>query len=129
MPGLVLVVLSRYSGGEPFLLNLTHFQRPAIHPRVSEVVGDFTNVLLLACRPQGGIDFRSRSKSLQQQVRAHMEHAEWVNGVEVLRRSRSCQKHEIRVFIGFEIKYEILESSTKIAMWHSHWYLYPPLRR
>ena len=77
-------VLLRWSDSEAFLLNMTHFTRPPVHPRVGEVVGDFTSLLFLEVRRGGAEGFAAGARALQEQLREHLEH-ESVSGVEVLR--------------------------------------------
>ncbi|HKP57239.1 MAG TPA: beta-ketoacyl synthase N-terminal-like domain-containing protein, partial [Polyangiales bacterium] len=82
-------VLSRWSAGAPFLLNLTRFSRPDLHPNIYQIAGDFTNLLFLECNHEPGSSFATSAASLQAQLHAHMEHGS-VDGVEVLRAWRQA---------------------------------------
>ena len=78
-------VLSHWAGGDPFVLNLTQFNRPRVHPQVDALVGEFTNLLFLECDLDPDADFDARASQLQAQLRRHLDHCEAINGVEVLR--------------------------------------------
>ncbi|HKP56550.1 MAG TPA: beta-ketoacyl synthase N-terminal-like domain-containing protein, partial [Polyangiales bacterium] len=82
-------VLSRWSSGAPFLLNLTRFSRPDLHPNIYKIAGDFTNLLFLECNHEPGASFATNAASLQAQLHSHMEHGS-VDGVEVLRAWRQA---------------------------------------
>ncbi|MCP4920538.1 MAG: amino acid adenylation domain-containing protein, partial [Proteobacteria bacterium] len=97
--GVFAEVLSRWSSGAPFLLNLTHFTRPPVHPQVNEISGDFTNLLFLSCESGSGTALADRSSALQSQLHAHLEHS-IVDGVEVLRSWRQMGR-EVMVPVVF----------------------------
>ena len=78
-------VLARWSGGAPFLLNVTQFSRPPVHPRIQEITGEFTNVVFLECKRPAATPFAAWADSLQAQMRGHLDHSDAINGVEVLR--------------------------------------------
>ncbi|HEY0135766.1 MAG TPA: AMP-binding protein, partial [Nannocystis sp.] len=75
-------VLATWSARPELLLNMTTFRRPPIHPRVHEIVGDFTTMALLTCRPAAS--FAALAAALQQQFHEQLDHRV-VHGVEVLR--------------------------------------------
>lgn len=77
-------VLLRWSGNRDFTLNLTLFDRPAMHPQIDRVIGDFTAVLLLSVRAAGDEPFAVRAVRIQEQLLKDMEHQSY-NGVRVLR--------------------------------------------
>ena len=77
-------VLLRWSGNRDFTLNLTLFDRPAMHPQIDRLIGDFTAVLLLSVRAPGDEPFAVRAVRLQQQLLKDLEHQSY-NGVRVLR--------------------------------------------
>jgi amino acid adenylation domain-containing protein len=77
-------VLSRWTGNRDFTLNLTLFDRPAMHPQIDRLIGDFTAVLLLSVRASGDVPFAVRAARLQQQLLNDLEHQSY-NGVRVLR--------------------------------------------
>ncbi len=81
-------VLRTWSAEPDFTLDLTLFNRPQSHPRMGELIGDFTSVTLLAVSAQPGEAFGARVRRLQQQLMRDLEHPEF-SGVRVLReRSR-----------------------------------------
>jgi pyochelin synthetase len=66
--------LAGWSRDPDFTLNLTRFERPPLHPEMQSLVGDFTELLLLAviCRP--GRSFATAAASLQHQLWEDLEH-------------------------------------------------------
>ncbi|MFE7569224.1 amino acid adenylation domain-containing protein [Streptomyces sp. NPDC057539] len=81
-------VLRTWSSEPDFTLDLTLFNRPQSHPRMGELIGDFTSVTLLALPAGQGEAFASRVRRLQQRLMRDLEHPEF-SGVRVLReRSR-----------------------------------------
>lgn len=77
-------VLLRWSGNRDCTLNLTLFDRPAVHPQIDRLIGDFTAVLLLAVRAAGDESFGDRAARIQRQLLSDLEHQSY-NGVRVLR--------------------------------------------
>ncbi|MCA9709960.1 MAG: AMP-binding protein, partial [Myxococcales bacterium] len=75
-------VLEAWSGA-PFMLNLTTFRRAPIHPRIHEIIGDFTTMAFLDCR-RSAWSFVEYARRLQGQLHAQLDHRV-VHGVEVLR--------------------------------------------
>ena len=76
-------VLGRWSGQPSFTLNLTLFNRPATHPQLSEVIGDFTSVSLLAVEAASE-PFAGRTRRLAHQLMRDLEHNSY-SGIRVLR--------------------------------------------
>ena len=76
-------VLRIHTGSAEFLINVTAYNRPAIHPQINDVVGDFTSLLLLAVSNKGAT-FADRLRVLQRQIWVDFSHGSY-NGVEVLR--------------------------------------------
>jgi amino acid adenylation domain-containing protein len=77
-------VLARWSGSGHFSLNVPLFNRPALHPGVDAVIGDFTTVNLLECDIRPGEPFAELALRLQHQLWQDLEHRA-VSGVEVIR--------------------------------------------
>jgi pyochelin synthetase len=77
-------VLRRWSKQPDFTLNLTLFNRPPVHPRIAELVGDFTSVTMLSVRSEPEDSFAVRAQRVQQQLMRDLEHASF-SGVRVLR--------------------------------------------
>jgi pyochelin synthetase len=81
-------VLRRWSGQQSFTLNLTLFHRPPVHPRIGEIVGDFTSLTMLAVGTTPAESFADRAARMQQQLMRDLAHSSY-SGVRVLReRSR-----------------------------------------
>ncbi|MEU6466921.1 amino acid adenylation domain-containing protein, partial [Streptomyces sp. NPDC046976] len=75
-------VLRGWSSDPAFTLNVPVFQRFDV-PGIEDVIGDYTNAILLAARPEGRT-VAERIAALADRLRADTRHAS-VNGVEVLR--------------------------------------------
>jgi amino acid adenylation domain-containing protein len=78
-------VLRLWTGQQRMTLNLTMFNRPPIHPRIGEVVGDFTTLLMLAVDGGGSeTTFTERARRTQAQLMRDLQHSAY-SGVAVLR--------------------------------------------
>ncbi len=77
-------VLKRWSKSPRLTINMTVFNRLAVHPQVNDVVGDFTSLNLLAVDNADGATFEARARRLQEQLWSDMDHRH-VGGVRVLR--------------------------------------------
>jgi yersiniabactin nonribosomal peptide synthetase len=77
-------VLGAWSATPRFLLNLPFYDRQPIHPEVTDLVGDFTSLLLLAVDVTEPGTFAERARRVQEQLRADAAHGAY-SGVEVLR--------------------------------------------
>ncbi|RJL27211.1 amino acid adenylation domain-containing protein [Bailinhaonella thermotolerans] len=77
-------VVAAWSAEPRFLLNLPIFDREDLHPDAGRIVGDFTNLLLLAVDMSGEAPFAERARRLQDRLRGDLAHTEY-SGVEVLR--------------------------------------------
>ncbi|MDG4830626.1 amino acid adenylation domain-containing protein [Solwaraspora sp. WMMD1047] len=77
-------VLRRWSGQPAVTLNLTLFNRPRLHPRIDEVVGDFTSLTMLAVDGAAEDSFGARAQRLHRQLLLDLDHLSYT-GVQVLR--------------------------------------------
>lgn len=77
-------VIGRWCAEPRFVLNLPLFDRRAIHPDVPVLVGDFTNLLLLAVDLSGDVPFAERAAAVQTRFRQDMRHSDY-SGMNVLR--------------------------------------------
>ncbi len=77
-------VLRRWSRTETFSLNVTVLNRPALHPDIQRVVGDFTQVSVLEVADFQEDKFVARARTLQQQLLSDLEHNSYT-GVELIR--------------------------------------------
>ncbi|MGR6919607.1 SDR family NAD(P)-dependent oxidoreductase [[Actinomadura] parvosata] len=67
-------VLARWSGSAGFCVTLTLFDRPAIHPHVNRVVGDFTSLLLHEVPAEPAATFAGRAAATQVRMFADLDH-------------------------------------------------------
>ncbi|MCV4267105.1 non-ribosomal peptide synthetase [Pseudomonas capsici] len=84
-------VLGRWSGQRKLLLNLTLFDRQPLHPAVSDMIADFTNILPLPVECHGQT-FAELALANQRTFAEVHEHSAW-SGVEVLRELKKHQRH------------------------------------
>jgi len=80
-------VLRRWSRQPGFTLNVTVLNRPAVHPQIRGIVGDFTSVELLAVPADEGGPFRRRAAAVQARLFEDLDHG-LCSGLEVLRELR-----------------------------------------
>ncbi|MFF7245806.1 beta-ketoacyl synthase N-terminal-like domain-containing protein [Embleya sp. NPDC008237] len=70
--------LAHWSGSDRFCVNLTLFDRPAIHRDVDRVVGDFTTLLLHESRhPTPTPTFAARAATTQRRLFADLDHRDF----------------------------------------------------
>ena len=77
-------ILSLWSKSPKFTINLTLFQRFALHPQVNQLVGDFTSLTLLEVDNSLPNSFTTRAQNLQQQLWQDLEHR-YISGLQVQR--------------------------------------------
>jgi yersiniabactin nonribosomal peptide synthetase len=77
-------VLATWSAEPRFLLTLPLFDREELHPDVPLLVGDFTNLIVLAVDASGDATFVERARSLGARLTEDVAHAAY-SGVDVLR--------------------------------------------
>ncbi|MVN40334.1 non-ribosomal peptide synthetase, partial [Gordonibacter sp. ResAG-43] len=75
-----IFILANTGGG--VTLNLTIFDRPEVHPDIDKVVGDFTTLLPVACRPSADASVEAQMRGVQNELAGGLEHravsAVWV---------------------------------------------------
>ena len=76
-------VLATWSKSRDFTLNLTFFHRLQGHPRINEVIGDFTSLILLQVGVTHDVPFMERTRKIQEQLWKDMEFR-YFSGVRVL---------------------------------------------
>ncbi|MDX6760048.1 amino acid adenylation domain-containing protein [Streptomyces sp. F8] len=76
-------VVRAWAEESDFTINYPVFQRPAVHPDITGVLGDFTNAVMLAADGSGAT-FLDRAHALRDQLARDAEHGSF-NGVRVLR--------------------------------------------
>ncbi|MFC7329782.1 beta-ketoacyl synthase N-terminal-like domain-containing protein [Marinactinospora rubrisoli] len=69
--------LADWSGDARFAVTLTLFDRPDIHPRVNDVVGDFTSLLLHEADLDPGATFAERVRRTHRRLFTDLDHREF----------------------------------------------------
>ncbi len=77
-------ILATWSKQPRFTINITLFNRLPLHPKVDDIAGDFTSLILLGVDNSGQDTFEERAKRIQKQLWDDIDHCH-VNGVQVLR--------------------------------------------
>lgn len=77
-------VVGRWSAVDHFLLNVPMFDRPAGHPDIDRVVGDFSSSVMLEVDLRQPLAFAERVRVLQHRMHADAAHAAYT-GLDVLR--------------------------------------------
>ena len=77
-------VLRLWNRHQNFCINISYFNRRGLHPQVNDILGDFTDILLLEARNPAGSTLLERAKLLQEQFWRDMEHRDF-SGVRVIR--------------------------------------------
>ena len=75
--------LRRFTGSTRFLVNVTVYNRPPVHPQINQIVGDFTSTVL-ADVDLSAATFGERVRDLQRTLWADLDHILY-SGVDVLR--------------------------------------------
>jgi pyochelin synthetase len=75
--------LATHAASDAHTLTVTLFDRRPLHPDVGELLGEFTNTLLLTVHGRTG-SFTARALALQAQLTRDLEHTAW-SGVHVVR--------------------------------------------
>ncbi|MEV6210454.1 condensation domain-containing protein [Kitasatospora sp. NPDC051914] len=86
--------LGAWSDDPDFLLNVPLFDRQPLHPAVSEMVADFTNLVLLHVDLGRRTPFADRVRELQQQLQQSASHAQYstLNVLRDLRRANGGKR-------------------------------------
>ncbi|KVE43527.1 type I polyketide synthase [Burkholderia sp. BDU5] len=87
--------LERWSRHPDFTLNLTFFNRRPDHPQVSQLIGDFTSVLLIDFALNGAPTLRDTIERTQERLWQRLAHSQ-VNGVELMRELSRGRAHDPR---------------------------------
>lgn len=78
------MILGRWSKSKHFTVNLTLFNRLAVHPEVNQIIGDFTSLTLLEIDMRKEDCFENYAKQLQKRLWLDLSHSIY-GGVSVLR--------------------------------------------
>jgi pyochelin synthetase len=76
--------LARWGAGDRFTLATTVANRPPIHPRIADAIGNFSETLLIEIGIDRHQTFRQRAQALQARLRRDLDHRHF-SGIEVLR--------------------------------------------
>jgi len=76
--------LARWGAGSRFTLTTTVANRPPIHPRIAEAIGNFSETLLVEIGISRRRTFGERAQALQTRLRRDLDHRHF-SGIEVLR--------------------------------------------
>jgi pyochelin synthetase len=76
--------LARWGAGRRFTLNSTLANRPPIHPRIFEAIGNFSETILIEIDIDRRLSFEQRAIQLQSQLRRDLDNRHF-SGIEVLR--------------------------------------------
>ena len=76
--------LTRWGAGNAFTLASTLANRPPIHPRIDEAIGNFSETMLVQVEMDRALGFADRAKALQAQLRQGIDNRHF-SGIEVLR--------------------------------------------
>ena len=77
-------VLRMWANQDRFTLNLSMFNRPAVHPQIADLIGDFTSLTLLEVDATPDVSFAERAHRLQRQLMRDLAHLSY-SGVQVQR--------------------------------------------
>ena len=83
-------VVGRWSADPAFTLTVTVLNRPALHPEVNRVVGDFTSVELLAVDGRNTSSFAERARAIQARLWEDLDHGAYT-GIEIARDLRRAR--------------------------------------
>src|SRR5262249_42905547 len=76
--------IAEFSEIPHFSLNLLYQNRPAWHPEIQEVIGNFSTTIVLEVDYRKPVAFEQRARALQTQLWSDIEHTQ-VSGVQVVR--------------------------------------------
>ncbi|HET8680595.1 MAG TPA: AMP-binding protein, partial [Micromonosporaceae bacterium] len=77
-------VLAAWGAGARFTLTTTVANRPPIHPRIFDAIGNFSDTMLVEVATGRGASFRERAQALQERLRRDLDNRHF-SGVELMR--------------------------------------------
>ncbi|ASR35796.1 hypothetical protein BAY61_13170 [Prauserella marina] len=92
--------LSAWTGDDRFAVVLTLFDRPAIHPGVAGVVGDFTSLVLHEVDRTRPVTFAERARKTQELLFADLDHRDF-SALDVLSEKASLDGERVSVPVVF----------------------------
>ncbi|MFD0305218.1 amino acid adenylation domain-containing protein [Streptomyces sp. NPDC127119] len=76
--------LASWGAGPRFTLTTTVANRPPVHPRILESIGQYSDPMLVAVEVDRGVPFAERAKAMQERLRTDLDNRHF-SGIEVLR--------------------------------------------
>ncbi|AJT69221.1 hypothetical protein T261_7624 [Streptomyces lydicus] len=76
--------LACWGAGPRFTLTTTVANRPPLHPRILESIGQYSDPMLVAVELDRGVPFAERAKAVQERLRTDLDNRHF-SGIEVLR--------------------------------------------
>lgn len=116
-------VLARWSGEEHFLLNVPLFDRQETDASVSQMIADFTNLVLLEIDFTKAPNFAERARAVQDRLHKDITRAAY-SGVDVLRdlmRSGEQRRHGAPVVFACNLGEPLLSPSFEQSLGHLGW--------
>lgn len=83
-------VISKYSGKDNLVINVTQFIKDDIHPQIYKIMGDFTDLNLLEVNLDKKSSIVDNSKKIQTQLISDLEHSSY-STIDFLRELRKCK--------------------------------------
>ncbi|GGK04887.1 hypothetical protein GCM10010123_38580 [Pilimelia anulata] len=114
--------LARWSGSDHFSLTLTVFDRPATHPDVDRVVGEFSSLLLHEVDHRGPATFAERVRRTRDLLFDDLDHREY-GGLELLAERARRGGHAGNVPVVFTGMLDIARDADGVE--HDHEWLGP----
>lgn len=89
-------VLSLWGNASDFGIVLTVFERDHIHPQVEEIVGDFTELILIDVERRQ-VSIAENAQNLQEKIHSGIDHALY-SAVDLIKEINKLNKHENRIY-------------------------------
>ncbi|WP_405009708.1 condensation domain-containing protein [Kitasatospora sp. NBC_01539] len=118
-------ILGAWSDDPDFLLNVPLFDRQPLHPAVSGMVADFTNLVLLHVDLRRRIPFADRAGELQQQLQQSASHAQYstLNVLRDLRRANGGKRAGAPVVFACNLGSDFVGPQFRAALGELTWML------
>lgn len=115
-------VMARWCSQPRLLLSMMLFERQPLHPAVSDMIADFTNILLLNVVGEGE-DFHALAEANQQAFTQAYEHRHW-SGVELLqelRRTPGTHSHGAPLVFSSNLDHPLFGHETQRTLGMPGW--------
>lgn len=101
----LMKVLAKYSSQKSMTLNLTLFNRYDLHPDVSKLIGDFTNIALCSYDYDPTLNFEQEIKQIQSQFWKLVKYRNY-NGVKILNKLSKGDPYKAVMPVVFTCMYQ-----------------------